>query len=51
MLEMSQRTTVHAGATAPTMSEDNNGQWDEDDNVQIGEECTMWIALLVVCSS
>jgi len=26
--------TVHAGATARTMSEDNNGQWDEDDNVQ-----------------
>ena len=33
--------TVHAGATAPTMSEGNSGQLHEDDNVQIGEECAM----------
>ena len=41
--------TVHAGATAPTMSEDNNGQLDEDDNVQIGEECAMDCNCIVGC--
>ena len=46
---LQENRTVHAGATAPTMSEDNNGQLDEDDNVQIGEECAMDCNCIVGC--